>query len=474
MKPYYEIYLKPYWKNGSVEFMDISCRVEKPEISAGDALVSLCRNVVSIPFCKIDQDKISFFDDEGELTATAFDAGIRSSFMEMVDWKAERDTVGDVRYNYRVYPRELPKDYRSSPYFDFRAEEGGANGAGITFLAVPSEKEYKVSLKWDLSSMPEGSRGVWSLGIGDIEIDATPNLMQFTFYAVGKMKSVEEGDFGIYWFSQPPFDMDKASNRIRDMFAYMSEFFEDDETVYRVFVRRDPFEKSGGGTALKRSFMFGYSAQVFPTIEDLQNMLAHEMVHNWPHIDDEPAGTATWFNEGTAEYYSVVLPYRTGITNLEDILEQIEGRKEKYYDNPLRDLSNMELAEIYWKDRRAQIVPYGRGFFYLANTDVAIRKASGGKRSLDDVVLEIVRMRRRGENPTTETWLDLLSKELGYDPNDDYDAMTSGKLIIPDSDSFGGAFEVEKIKITLEGTEEEVDAFKWQIKPGKSSENVGM
>ncbi|MGI6039225.1 MAG: hypothetical protein GX257_08865 [Clostridiales bacterium] len=463
-KPHFKIELKPFWADGTVKYMDISCSVGKPEIKAGQAIVSYCRNVVSIPFCKIDGDIISFWDDQGEIPAESHYAGVLSSFMEMVEWRAKRDTAGDIRYSYRVFPRELPKDYRSSPYFDFRAEEGGANGAGITFLAVPPQQEYCISLKWDLTSMPEGSRGVWSLGTGDVSIEETPNLMQFSYYAVGRMKSVEDGDFGIYWFSEPPFDMDKASNRIRDLYNYIAEFFEDEESVYRVFVRRDPFEKSGGGTALRRSFMFGYSAKVFPTVEDLQNMLAHEIVHNWPHIDDEPAGVATWFNEGTAEYYSVVLPHRAGITSLEQVLEQIEGRAAKYYGNALRALSNMELAKIYWEDRRAQVVPYGRGFFYLANTDSEIRRVSDGKRSLDDVVLELVRRRRRGEKLTSETWLELLEKELGYSPREKYDQMTEGTLIVPDDEAFGGAFEIEDDEVIPEGASDPMPTYKWRIK----------
>lgn len=462
--PYFEIELKPFWADGTVKYMDISCLVEKPGTKTGQAIVSHCRSVVSIPFCEIDGERISFFDDEGEVPAEPHFAGIRSSFMEMVEWNAKRDTVGDIRYSYRVFPRELPKDYRSSPYFDFRSEEGGANGAGITFLAVPSEQKYKISLKWDLSMMPEGSRGVWSLGTGDISITETPNLMQFSYYAVGRMRSVEDGEFGIYWFSDPPFDMDKASGRIRDLYTYMADFFEDQETVYRVFVRRDPFEQSGGGTALKRSFMFGYSAKIYPTIEDLQNMLAHEIVHNWPHIEDEPAGIATWFDEGVAEYYSVVLPYRAGITSLEEVLKQIEGRAAKYYGNALRDMSNMDLAEIYWKDRRAQVVPYGRGFFYLANTDVEIRRASGGKRSLDDIVLEIVRMSRRGDKPTPETWLELLTKELGESARERFIQMTEGKLIVPDEGAFGGAFKIEDDEVIPEGASEPIPTYKWTIK----------
>lgn len=37
------------------------------------------------------------------------------------------------------------------------------------------------------------------------------------------------------------------------------------------------------------------------------------MVHNWPQLNDNPYGVTTWYSEGTAEYYSVLLPLRLGL-----------------------------------------------------------------------------------------------------------------------------------------------------------------
>ena len=139
-KPHFKIELKPFWADGTVKYMDISCSVGKPEIKAGQAIVSYCRNVVSIPFCKIDGDIISFWDDQGEIPAESHYAGVLSSFMEMVEWRAKRDTAGDIRYSYRVFPRELRLQIK--PYFDFRAK--GRSKPGL--ITVQSPTEYCISL----------------------------------------------------------------------------------------------------------------------------------------------------------------------------------------------------------------------------------------------------------------------------------------------------------------------------------------
>ena len=70
---------------------------------------------------------------------------------------------------------------------------------------------------------------------------------------------------------------------------------------------------TSGGTALYRSYLFGWNTTQPCSLEDKKTILAHEMVHNWPQLNDNPYGVTTWYSEGTAEYYSVLLPLRLGL-----------------------------------------------------------------------------------------------------------------------------------------------------------------
>ena len=205
---------------------------------------------------------------------------------------------------------------------------------------------------------------------------------------------------------------------IQKLFDYMSGFFHDDGGSYRVFMRKT--QSNGGGTALTRSFMFGYSESKPPTAESLEGLIAHEMVHNWPALSGDHADTS-WYAEGAAEYYSVLLSYRAGLSTPDEFLKRANERASGYYLNPLQNLSNRAADAIYWKPTsRAGHVPYGRGFMYLAAVDAEIRAHTHNKRSLDDIVLKLLERTRAAEassgkeqGPTVADWQELIGKELG-------------------------------------------------------------
>ncbi|MBB5783337.1 hypothetical protein [Nonomuraea jabiensis] len=127
-------------------------------------------------------------------------------------------------------------------------------------------------------------------------------------------------------------------------------------------------------------------------------------------------------------------------------LELINERAHGYYTNPLQTLANAEAFELFWKDQRAQRVPYGRGLFYLADTDTKIRAAGDGRRSLDDLVLAILDRQRNGEKVGVADWLDLVTAELGDGARDDFAAMQAGEWVVPPADAFGSRFAREEIR----------------------------
>jgi predicted metalloprotease with PDZ domain len=103
-------------------------------------------------------------------------------------------------------------------------------------------------------------------------------------------------------------------------------------------------------------------------------------------------------------------------------------------------LSNLEAGAKFWSDSRAQRVPYGRGFMYLARVDAQIREKSSGKRSLDTLVLQILARQRRGERVGVSEWVVLVTRELGEVARADFQDMVAGRLIVPPQNSFGPCF----------------------------------
>jgi predicted metalloprotease with PDZ domain len=350
-----------------------------------------------------------------------------------------------VVVSYKAPPRVVTAATNNGPLFDLREEAGGFAGAGVGFVATPvAEGPYRVHLSWDLAAAPAGSRGVWSLGEGTVDATIPAEVLAFSYYAAGPLKSYPAagGDkFAFYWLGEPTFDAPALGERIRTLYAGMAKFFDDTGSSYRVFVRQNPY-KGTGGTALAHSFMFGYEPAAKPTIDGLQGLVTHEMTHTWPAMQGEHGDTA-WYSEGTAEYYSMLLSHRGGVLPADRYLAALNDKATAYYTNPYRALSNPEAAKRFWSDPIAQTVPYGRGVLYLANTDDEIRAASHGAHSLDDVVLELRRREVAGQPYGIPEWLDLVGREIGAArAKSEYEAMASGALLKLPPTRFAPCFSV--------------------------------
>ena len=453
------ITLRPVEAGGVLTHMDVEYAFDALEVKAGEQLFQMQLSTVTIPGCEAQNVRVR--DAQGEVSLGETQSSPYP--YELRHYAAGRDIGGAVTLCYRVTPRVLTPDAVCGPYFDLRTEEGGANSAGISFLADVEGYEGHIALRWDLSGMEPGSSAVCSLGEGDVQYDGPLQTLRQCYFAFGRVHSITDGEFGFYWLARPAFDVQAIAEYTKHLFAKMQAFFEDTQPNYRIFMRKDPFNHSGG-TALTRSYMFGWNDAEPVSVAEKQNILAHEMVHNWPQLNDNPYGISSWYSEGTAEYYSVMLPYRAGLVSLETTLREIQGRTDTYYTNPTRHMENMAAARICWQDRRAQRLPYGRGFFFLANTDVRIREATGGRLSLDDVVLAIIRRDRAGETLSNELFLDTVRELSGVDVSAEHRCMCEGGHFAPLPGSFDGLFNVEEVQTAEADTGAPCVSFAWTIK----------
>lgn len=453
------ITLKPYAEHGTVTKMEIVYRFEQLERAEGEELCRFQVCTVSIPGC--EPEALWAEDACGALELSKKES--KPYPYEFQHIFANRPLRGAVAVGYTVRPRELKPETICGPYFDLRTEDGGANSAGISFLADFMDYEGEITLHWDFSEMPAGSAGVCTWGEGDVTYTGPLEKLRQCYFAFGRIQSITEGDFGFYWLSEPQFDIGAIAVYTRELFGKMRTFFRDTESVYRIFVRKDPFNHSGG-TALRRSYMFGWNEAEPVTVQDKQNILAHEMVHNWPQLNDDPYGITSWYSEGTAEYYSIMLPLREGLIDKETALREIQTRTDGYYTNPTRHMENIEAAQICWQDRRAQRIPYGRGIFFLANTDVQIREATKGARSLDDVVLRIIELDRAGVTLGNEVFLKVVRELSGVDVSAQLETMRTGDHFDPLEDSFDGHFHVTEKTMAEADTGTPVVSYAWSLR----------
>ena len=469
-----ELSIKPYWDDAeqTVNGLDLAMTTDAP-VTAGKRSLAWIRDIVRIPFCPMDGLVLS--DDAGELPFTVEDGDAEMSFIYRSFIIPQRDAVGDVHVSWHVTPRVQPEGYRSSPYFDLVAEKGGVQGSGTTFLLHPADidGEADVSISWDLSALPEGCHGVWTFGNGDASRHMSLQDLLFSVFMTGKVNCAEDGHAGFYWFDELPFSAEEASEQINQMFDYMAKMFHDKGDCYRVFTRHNHFP-GGGGTAFARSYIYGYGADEKVELEELRDLLAHEMTHNWPTMVDEPAGLGTWYLEGSAEYYSTIVPMEMGLCSLEHTAKVINSKAGSYFRNPCHDLSNLELGKIYWEDRRCQRVPYSRGVLFLSNVDARIRRATNGEKTLLDAELALLEMEKATAMP--QDFLDAVRKISGIDLADDYEQMCAGGVpdcLVPDPDAFGGHFEARPVRVQANNAshsdefipgDEWFDGYEWVVK----------
>jgi len=392
-------------------------------------------------------------------------------------WVPTRAVKGDVVVTYRLIAENIPA-IAGGPPIGVRIDGDGISATGQAMLMSPSVTgDYRISLKWDLSAMGPGAEAVSSYGDGDLTLPAGPvSRLGRGVYMAGHLKReprTATGAFSAVWSGEPAFDPRPAMQWTAKLHAAMSRHFKDvTEPPYRVFLRYNPMN-AGGGAALTHSFIVTYGTGV--TGESLKSILGHEMTHTWT-----AAGIGSWYSEGNAVFYQALLPWRAGLMSADEYLADLNKTASRYYSNALKDTPEDQVAPRFWEDTRIRVLPYDRGAMYFAVLNGKIRKASGGKRSLDDLIQAMI-VRARENQPVTEAvWLDLLRAEIGEDGPAVHRSMLSGGLMLPESDDFGPCFRRTTRKIrqfdlgfdnkSILGAEKIIQG----LKPGFEAEKAGL
>lgn len=425
------------------QYCDVELILEDAALAVGGKVADLWVMVAGVPGCQFDEKGIQAQDERGTLQLTESVEKDPIGFDKRV-WRTERATEGDVIISYRFLPRDVNKLNRCYPIFDAFQEENGALICGVTSLAAVEMGKYHIFVSWDKSHMPADADTVAIKGCGDHDFVGTPMDYTFTLYMAGKVKSAadESGKYKVYWLDDNLPDREKVVAQIPPLIKAMCSFFRDEDLSYSIFFRKEPFEISNSGTAFDGGFAFGYSDQMPLIMEKALNTLAHEIVHNWPRLEPS-TGEENWYSEGTAEFYSIMIPLRSGIIDEEQAAEWISDKCPNYYNNQYQDLTNLEAYQKAWEASEIQRVPYGRGFIYLVYTDYLLKQK--GNLTLDDLVMEIEARRRNGQPYGTQVWEELIERELGAEAVNEFREVMAGKRTIePDDQWFDGRFTFTK------------------------------
>jgi hypothetical protein len=366
------------------------------------------------------------------------------------EFRVKQDILAGERLTvkYQATPRYVNESTRCGPQVAIEKENGGLSGAGLAFLLIPATGDgdvlHDIVIEWDLSSAPPTTRAVCTFGDGQrVSVREKPSVLSECFFAVGPLKSyppavaatpeaqTSHSPFGMYWLSDPPFDSYKLGQDLKELIPQMANFFGDDEQLFRIFIRRNEY-KCASGRGLHRGFVFSWTP-LSPKDEDIvQDFLMHEIVHNWPRLGFTTGGPQDlvdgWFNEGIAEYYSLILPYLFGIMTEEQFIQRFNWRISGYYTNSDRAVENKDVQDRFWLPGRVHRIPYQRGFMYFVQ--LAYKLHNSGKRPLDELITDMIKLRATGKPHGIHVWLSLVERELGSMALDNYKDMSEAKPII--------------------------------------------
>lgn len=363
-------------------------------------------------------------------------------------WLADRPVKGAVTVSYTAPITNEPNRRGAAPPFELRSEDGGFSGVSGAFVILPEgNASYAVRIRWDFSALPPGAMGVSTFGVGSARssLALTTAQLEAIYFMGGTIHSFpatyDQPGFFSAWQGRLPFDGAVAMGWTKTLYdSYLTFFNAPQDKPYSVFLRRN-LVNAGGGVEVGDSFVATFDANT--QLQDLKLTLAHEMVHTFVGALDagHESLSLSWFSEGLAVYYERVLPYRAGLISADDFLRDLNTTAARYYTDLLNDTPNSVIEKRFWADTRVRVLPYDRGGLYFAALDEKVRRHSQGHRSLDDLVKSMLDRRHRGKPMDEAAWIETIAAELGPAGVADFNAMLTGSLVVPPSDSFGRCFE---------------------------------
>lgn len=436
--------------------VQVSCVWDGVRLGPNQTLAQIPDTIAGAPTVELDEDAVTARDDQGPLPLTvgvAEDGEVEPTRC----WNVGRKTSGPIEYSYAAYPTtEEPR--AATPPLELRAEGSGLSGALKCFVLLPpGPEDLTFDLHWSTSADPNGGTDEW-LGVCSLGEDASwsapltgEGLERFgdTYFMCGDLREqhLREGQLSTWWFTTPGIDVDAFGARLGTTYYLMSQTFGAPAHPYRVFLRAHP-DRGANVSAHPASFVMGMNPSRPLDVGSLYETLAHELVHEWLHLDG-PDHQKTWFVEGSADYYSLVLPLRAGMLDDAAFLAAVNFAARECYANPQRGLSIQQAQQLFFSDFMAHRLPYTRGMFYLADLDTRLRRETSQKVGVDDLVRGVLRARSAGEQIGISGWCTRVENIL-HGPEmphlDDLVMTGSGR---PLEDAFGSQFEMEMVDVPV-------------------------
>lgn len=376
-------------------------------------------------------------------------------------WSVETRGAKEIVARYMVYSNELT--VRTNELNDEHAFWN--NGATLLFvkghLNIPSTVKVVPYGNWRVATgLPpvEGQANTFKAANYDILYDApfeVSDFKEFKFEVRGKAHRFVVTGEGNYDLNRLAADTAKI---VDESFKVFGEFGFDEDYTFIVNLRGGGGLEHLNSTALQTN-RFGFRPD--SRYKGFLGLIAHEYFHAWNvkrirpdalgpfDYENENYTRLLWVAEGATEYYSNLLLVRAGLLTDREFLRQRAAGIQALQNRPGRFETSLESASFdawikyYRPDENAinnQISYYDKGEIVNMMLDMAIRSASGGAKSLDDVMRHLWNeFYKKGKNFTPADYQKASELMAGRSLDDFFSKYVRGVAEI-DYNSFANPF----------------------------------
>lgn len=286
-----------------------------------------------------------------------------------------------------------------------------------------------------------------------------------------------------------PFDETEVFEVLMQTLRAQRTFWEDHSQPYFTVTLRPLIVEGGSsfqGTGLTNSFACSISNNEETEISQLIYLFNHELQHNWTGrtIQNANEEEQYWFSEGFTDYYTWknISKYKIGGIDESFFIDQLNEAIRNLYSSPVFDAPNSEINyDNFWANPDYGKLPYYRGAVYAFLVDNWIINKTNGKRSLDDLMLELLQAaNKEGVKISNSYWMMKLEAVLGSESGRFFEKyMEEGNPIPlaellagmgyqaqPSSEAFNLGFELGEDQRLVVSVEEESAAYRAGIRKG--------
>ena len=152
-------------------------------------------------------------------------------------------------------------------------------------------------------------------------------------------------------------------------------------------------------------------------VREVAHLAAHELFHTWAASRFDAPDELRFWNEGFTDYYAHLLPARLGQTGWHDFAQTLGSSMTAWERNERSAaLSPVEAGgPEFFEGGPAYWLVYRSGLVMAALWDLEIRRATGGERSLDDLMRRFTNDPRwsRERAPSLAQLEEVLAKDVG-------------------------------------------------------------